>query len=67
MRELVSKVEGGCMSACFHMASIKGQNDGIFASFWKDLTRVGLEALRGGTWPDFRGDLTGLDGKLAGF
>ena len=55
MRELVSKVEGGCMSVCFHMASRD------FAGFWRELTCFG-DGLTGFS----TGFLTGVDRILEG-
>ena len=66
MRELVSKVEGGCMSACFHMASrarTRAARVG-FEGIW-----TGLEGVSGWIWPELGRSLEGncLGGKLTGF
>ena len=70
MRGLVSKVEGGCMYACFHMASRArtraAESYGMAVSLGKAKVHISrIRLVSGGNFPGFwkdvfRGDLTGF-------
>ena len=66
MRELVSKLEGACMSACFHMASKARTRAAESYKMAVGLGQAKVQIRREFDWLLGRGDLTGLDGKLTG-
>ena len=74
MRELVSKLEGGCMSARFHLARARaaksyrmaGQAQVQIAREFAYLFG-GILPVSRGSWTCFQGGFDRLDGSLTGF